>query len=103
VKYKATERACLNADQRLRYEEACRKAPRHYRTGRLYDGAKAEIAERILFEDVKAATGRYCGSKHPHEAHEWLMGWPIRMDRLRAVGDGQVPAVVRRAWETFSE
>jgi hypothetical protein len=84
VKYKATERAWvtkllarLNADQRRRYEEACRKAPRHERTGKLYDGAKAEIAERILFEDVKAATGRYCGSKHSHDAHEWQqMGRP---------------------------
>lgn len=41
----------LNADQRRRYEEACKAAPRHHNSGKLYDGAKAEIAERILYED----------------------------------------------------
>lgn len=62
MKYAAQERAWvrkllarLTADQRRRYEEACRVAPRH-RNGRLYDGAKAAIAERILLED--RLTGR---------------------------------------------
>ncbi|HEY5973807.1 MAG TPA: hypothetical protein VIU41_03615 [Geobacteraceae bacterium] len=41
----------LNADQRRRYEEACKTAPRHHASGKLYDRAKAEIAERILYED----------------------------------------------------
>ena len=41
----------LNADQRRRYEEACKTAPRHHNSGKLYDSARAEIAERILYED----------------------------------------------------
>jgi hypothetical protein len=58
MKFKATERAWvmrllarLSPAQRLRYEATCREAPRHYRSGKLYDHAKAEIAERILYED----------------------------------------------------
>jgi hypothetical protein len=43
--------ARLNPDQRRRYEKACETAPRH-RNGRLYDGMKAQIAERILLEDA---------------------------------------------------
>ena len=45
--------ARLTPEQRERYEEECAKAPRHHRTGRLYDRARAEIAERILYEDAK--------------------------------------------------
>ncbi|HAM56007.1 MAG TPA: hypothetical protein DDX89_04650 [Candidatus Omnitrophica bacterium] len=63
MKYRATERgwvmrllARLTAEQRQRYEEACRTAPRHPHSGKLYDRAKAEIAERILYEDRIAAT-----------------------------------------------
>jgi hypothetical protein len=59
VKYTAQERAWvmrllarLTPDQRQRYELACRAAPRHHNTGKLYDGEKAAIAERILYEDV---------------------------------------------------
>lgn len=58
VKFKAQERrwvmallARLTPAQRLRYEAACRAAPRHPHSGKLYDGAKAAIAERILYED----------------------------------------------------
>lgn len=58
MKYKATERewvkhllARLTPDQRERYEAQCRIAPRHYRSGKLYDSAKAEIAERIMYLD----------------------------------------------------
>jgi hypothetical protein len=57
-KYPAQERAWvmrllarLTPDQRRRYEEACSKAPRHHKSGKLYDRAKAEIAERILYQD----------------------------------------------------
>lgn len=63
MKYKAQERAWvaqllarLTPDQRARYEAACRVAPRHHRSGKLYDGAKAEIAERILYDDAMAQT-----------------------------------------------
>ena len=55
MKFKAQERAWvmrllarMNPNQRARYEAACRLAPRHHRSGKLYDLAKAEIAERIL-------------------------------------------------------
>lgn len=58
MKYTAQERvwvmrllARLTPAQRLRYEAACREAPRHQHSGKLYDGAKAAIAERILYED----------------------------------------------------
>lgn len=42
--------ARLTPEQRARYAEACRAGPRD-RNGRLYDRARAEIAERILYED----------------------------------------------------
>lgn len=61
MKYKAAERAWvgrllarLTPDQRRRYEAECAAAPRHHRTGKLYDGEKAKIAERILLEDARA-------------------------------------------------
>ena len=66
MKYKAQERvwvqrllARLTPDQRVRYELACRAAPRHPHSGKLYDGDKAAIAERILYED---ACGRDFGT-----------------------------------------
>lgn len=43
--------ARLTPEQRERYEQECKTAPRHYRTGRLYDPARAEIAEQILLHD----------------------------------------------------
>ena len=49
--------ARLTPEQRARYERECRVAPRH-RSGKLYDGARAEIAERILYEAaMKPAEG----------------------------------------------
>ena len=65
MKYRAQERAWvmrllarLTPAQRVRYEVECRKTPRHYSSGKLYDAAKAEIAERILYEDqLPAGTG----------------------------------------------
>jgi len=58
VSYAAQERgwvakllARLTPEQRERYEKECRAAPRH-RSGKLYDGARAKIAERILYEDA---------------------------------------------------
>lgn len=58
MKYCAQERAWvmrllarLTPIQRARYEAACRSAPRHHRSGKLYDGMKAAIAERILYEE----------------------------------------------------
>ena len=60
MRYKAQEKrwvqrilARLTPEQRERYEEECRKAPRHYRSGKLYDTARAAIAERILLEDAR--------------------------------------------------
>jgi len=60
MKYRATERkwvmrllARLTPAQRARYEEECRIAPRHYRSGRLYDADRAAIAERIMYEDSR--------------------------------------------------
>lgn len=41
----------LTPDQRVRYEVECRMAPRCH-NGRLYDGEKARIAERILYNDA---------------------------------------------------
>lgn len=63
MRYSAQERAWvarllarLTPDQRRRYEVLCRAAPRHHHSGKLYDGAKATIAERILYEDAMKAT-----------------------------------------------
>lgn len=59
MKYKANERewvrrilARLTPEQRERYEEECANATdlRH-RNGKLYDRARAKIAERIIYED----------------------------------------------------
>lgn len=47
--------ARLNEDQRRRYVDACKAAPRH-RNGRLYDRERMRIAERILMEDHRAET-----------------------------------------------
>ncbi len=59
MKYAATERgwarkvlARLTAAQRERYEAECVTAPRH-RNGKLYDSARAAIAERIMYEDAR--------------------------------------------------
>jgi hypothetical protein len=43
--------ARLTPAQRARYEAEMRKRPGHYRTGKKYDRLKAEVAERILYED----------------------------------------------------
>jgi hypothetical protein len=58
-RYKAQERewvrrilARLTPEQWERYEAECKEAPRH-RNGKLYDRARAEIAERILLEDAR--------------------------------------------------
>jgi hypothetical protein len=58
--YSANERrwvmrllAKLTPAQRQRYEIACRKAPRHPHSGKLYDREKAAICERILYEDAQ--------------------------------------------------
>ena len=57
--YPARERAWvrrilvrLTPDQRKRYEAECRTAPRH-RNGKLYDAARAAIAERILLDAAR--------------------------------------------------
>lgn len=42
--------ARLTPEQRERYEAECAEAPRH-RNGKLYDTARARIAERIMYED----------------------------------------------------
>ena len=56
MKYKAQEKAWvrrilarLTPEQRERYEAECKQAPRH-RNGKLYDTARARIAERIMLE-----------------------------------------------------
>jgi len=58
-RYSAQERAWvtrllarLTPEQRARYEKACSEAPRHEHSGKLYDGARAAIAERILYADA---------------------------------------------------
>lgn len=58
MRYSAQERAWvrrllarLTSEQRARYEIACAEAPRHHGTGKLYDGERAAIAERILYAD----------------------------------------------------
>ena len=53
----------LTPEQRARYEAACREAPRHHRTGKLYDDAKARIAERILYDDMMVAMDRAADSR----------------------------------------
>ena len=65
MKYRAQERAWvmkllarLTPDQRRRYEEACRTAPREGAHQRLFDGEKARIAERILYEESLGAGSR---------------------------------------------
>lgn len=57
MKYEAQEKAWvrkllarLSPEQRKRYEAECKDAPRH-RNGKLYDAAKAKIAERIIYKD----------------------------------------------------
>lgn len=61
MKFKAQERAWVAAvlarltpAQRERYEAECKTAPRHHRTGKLYDVDRARIAERIMYEDNRA-------------------------------------------------
>ena len=41
------------AAERARYEAECTKAPRHHHSGKLYDDAKAAIAERIMLDDAR--------------------------------------------------
>jgi len=60
MKFSAQERAWvtrllvrLSPEQRARYVIECAKAPRHPHSGKLYDGARAAIAERILYEDAR--------------------------------------------------
>lgn len=60
MKYQATERswvmrllARLTPDQRKRYEAEMAKAVGHHRNGKKYDGQKAAVAERIMYEDAK--------------------------------------------------
>ena len=58
MKYKATERgwvmrllARLTPAQRARYEAEMAKRPGDAHSGKKYDHLKAEVAERILYED----------------------------------------------------
>lgn len=60
VRYAANERvwvarllARLTPEQRARYEAEMAKRPGHWRNGKKYDGLKAEVAERILYEDAR--------------------------------------------------
>lgn len=48
----------LTPEQRERYEEACeRETELRHRNGKLYDDARAVIAERIIYEDRVADRG----------------------------------------------
>lgn len=56
-RYAATERkwvmellARMTPAERAEYEKRCAKAPRHHTHGKLYDDAKARIAERVMYE-----------------------------------------------------
>jgi hypothetical protein len=60
LRYRATERRWarevlrrLTPDQRERYEAACHEERELRFNGKLYDDAKAKIAERILWEDYQ--------------------------------------------------
>ncbi len=60
ARYSASERkwvarvlARLTPEDRERYELECRRAPRHPKSGRLYDLDKVKIAEMILLERSK--------------------------------------------------
>tara|TARA_R100000664_G_C2729705_1_gene120593 strand:- start:140 stop:1033 length:894 start_codon:yes stop_codon:yes gene_type:complete len=62
------------------------------------------------FEQTRTAEGSVDGSSHGHDSGWWEVepdvgrvahGVAHRVDRLRAIGNGQVPAVVRLAWETL--
>lgn len=59
LRYRATERAWvarllarLTPDQRKRYEAEMRRQPGHHASGKKYDGLKAQVAERILYEEA---------------------------------------------------
>ena len=63
MSYPARERAWvrrilvrLSPEQRVRYEDECRTAPRH-RNGKLYDASRAAIAERILLDAARQPGG----------------------------------------------
>ena len=45
--------ARLTPEQRRRYEAAMREAAGDARSGKKYDGLKAQVAERILLEDAQ--------------------------------------------------
>ena len=56
MKFRAQEKAWvrrilarLTPEERKRYEAECERAPRH-RNGKLYDDARARIAERIMLK-----------------------------------------------------
>lgn len=80
MKYKAQERrwvmqllARLTPEQRARYEAACRAYPiRGAHSGKLYDGEKAKIAERILYDDaiIDTLVGVRSPSGTVQEPHE---------------------------------
>ena len=36
--------------ERQEYEKRCADAPRHHRSGKLYDGERARIAEQVMLE-----------------------------------------------------
>ncbi len=62
MKYAAQERkwvmqllARLTREQRMKYEEECKDPIHKHRNGKLYDGEKAAIAERILYEAQRGA------------------------------------------------
>lgn len=64
MKYKATERvwvmrllARLTPAQRERYEREMRAEDGHHSTGKKYDGLKAQVAERIMYEDSRKGCG----------------------------------------------
>jgi DNA (cytosine-5)-methyltransferase 1 len=56
----------------------------------------------LIYFSEKSRKERQTAFGNPSDAPRDIDGVANRMDRLKATGNGQVPAVVRLAWETLS-
>jgi hypothetical protein len=73
-----------------------------------WENKASNVQDMPMFIQAKEEAQQHCVSETGMPKDEWhnigktAVGVIARVDRLKAIGNGQVPAVVRLAWQTLS-